>query len=144
MTASETQTVMSPLMATTAPLPAPLVLVVDDDDKLSDVLARSLERSGFTCLTAASGDQALWDQLIHAPDALVLDVMIPHPSGVEICGYLRARGFSGAIVMISARAQAEDRAAALRAGADAFLAKPFPLGLLVDTLRAAMEDRRVD
>jgi len=142
MTMSEVQVPSSQPMADSHVSPvAPLVLVVDDDDKLADVLVRSLTRSGYECLVAASGDQALWDQVTHAPDALVLDVMIPHPSGVEICGYLRARGFAGAIVVISARAQAADRAAALRAGADAFLAKPFPLMLLIDTLAAARHAR---
>jgi len=110
------------------------VLVVDDDTKLVDVIVRSLVRAGYECDVARSGDQALWKVTNHNPDALVLDVMIPHPSGVEVCRHLRDRGFTGAVVVVSARSRPDDRAAATRAGADAFLAKPFPLYDLIATL----------
>ncbi len=116
------------------------VLVVEDDQKLSRILAAWLEQAGFACVVAESGDQALWAMNSGEPDALVLDVMIPHPSGVEVCRHLRACGFGGAIVMISARSSPGDRAAA-RAGADRFLAKPFPLDDLVATLRELLDAR---
>ena len=90
--------------------------------------------AGYVCRVATSGDQTLWAVSDHRPDALVLDVMIPHPSGVEVCRHLRSTGFRGAIVIISARSNPDDRAAAGRAGADRFLAKPFVLADLVGTL----------
>ncbi len=124
--------------SSTATATGRIVLVVDDDHKLADVVARALERAGHTCVVAASGDQALWAVGEHAPDALVLDVMIPHPSGLEVCRHLRYSGYRGGIVVISARGHPDDRDAALRAGADAFLAKPFTLGELTATLEDAL------
>jgi two-component system response regulator MprA len=110
------------------------VLVVDDDDKLADVIVRALRRGGYECTRVGSGDQALWALLVHAPDVVVLDVMIPRPSGIEVCRHLRQRGWEGAIVVVSARARAADVDAARRAGADRFLAKPFALAELVATV----------
>jgi two-component system response regulator MprA len=117
------------------------VLIVEDDQKLAAVLARSLERAGYTCTIAESGDQALWAVDARRPDALVVDVMIPHPSGIEVCRHLRSSGFDGPIVVISARSNADDRAAAQRAGADRFLAKPFALAELVSTLDSLIDPR---
>jgi two-component system response regulator MprA len=121
--------------------PVRQVLIVEDDRKLAAVLARSLQRAGYSCATAESGDQALWAVNARQPDALVVDVMIPHPSGVEVCRHLRNCGFDGPIVIISARSNADDRAAAQRAGADRFLAKPFALAELVATLASLIEAR---
>ncbi|HEY8524441.1 MAG TPA: response regulator transcription factor [Acidimicrobiales bacterium] len=110
------------------------VLVVEDDTKLAAVIVRACERAGFTCRTATSGDQALWAINDGRPDALVLDIMIPHPSGIEVCRHLRNIGYDGPIVAISARSGPDDQAAAQRAGADRFLAKPFALADLVGRL----------
>jgi DNA-binding response OmpR family regulator len=114
----------------------PRVLVVDDDAKLAGILVRALERAGYECIDAQSGDQALWAVMSGRPHAIVLDVMIPHPSGVEVCRYLRGQGWGGGIVMISARSNPDDRAAATRAGADVFLAKPFGLTELVAAVQS--------
>ena len=122
---------MTALLSSSTPLH---VLVVDDDEKMAAVIVRALERVGYVCSIAGSGDAALWAVQEHVPDALVLDVMIPHPSGVETCGYLRRHGFVGPVIVISGRSHPDDRAAAARAGADRFLAKPFALAELVDTL----------
>lgn len=119
--------------------PVRQVLIVEDDDKLAAVLARSLERASYACTIAESGDQALWAVDARRPDALVVDVMIPHPSGIEVCRHLRRSGFDGPIVVISARSNADDRAAAQRAGADRFLAKPFALAELVSTLDSLID-----
>jgi DNA-binding response OmpR family regulator len=124
--------------------PVRQVLIVEDDHKLAAVLARSLERAGYTCTIAESGDQALWavdarPLDARPPDALVVDVMIPHPSGIEVCRHLRSSGFDGPIVVISARSNADDRAAAQRAGADRFLAKPFALAELVSTVDSLID-----
>lgn len=117
------------------------VLVVDDDDKLAAILVRSFERVGYSCVSAGSGDQALWAVSAHAPDALVLDVMIPHPSGVEVCRHLRAVGYEEPIVVMSARSGPQDRTAAERAGADRFLAKPFALAELTRLVDDLIEGR---
>jgi len=70
------------------------------------------------------------------PDVIVLDVMMPHPSGIEVCRHLRAAGWTGGVVIVSARNSIPDRAAAVRAGANAFLGKPFPLDDLVAAVDA--------
>jgi two-component system, OmpR family, response regulator len=115
--------------------PGRRVLVVDDDPKFVDIVVRCLERAGYDCVTGESGDHALWAVLDHRPDVIVLDVMMPHPSGIEVCRHLRADGWTGGIVIVSARNSDSDRTAAQRAGADVVLAKPFPL----DELLAAVE-----
>lgn len=112
------------------------VLVVDDDRKLADVMVRGLQLGGYECTVAGSGDQALWAVLGRHPDVIVLDVMIPHPSGIEVCRHLRQIGWDGFIVIVSARSNAGDVEAATRAGADRFLAKPFGMAELLATVDA--------
>ena len=112
------------------------VLVVDEDSKLADVMVRGLQLGGYECTVAGSGDQALWAVLDRNPDVIVLDVMIPHPSGIEVCRHLRQIGWDGFIVVVSARNNAGDVDAATRAGADRFLAKPFAMAELVATVDA--------
>jgi DNA-binding response OmpR family regulator len=124
------------MLASDAPAARGRVLVVDDDPKFASVAVRSLERAGYECVTGESGDQALWAVFEHKPDVIVLDVMMPHPSGIEVCRHLRARGWTGGLVIVSARSNPADRATAVRAGADAFLGKPFPLGELVAAVDA--------
>jgi DNA-binding response OmpR family regulator len=112
-----------------------LVLVVDDDRKFAAIAMRILQRTGYRCVRAESGDQALRAVREHRPAAIVLDVMIPPPDGLDVCRQLRAEGWTGGVVMVSARRNPADRAAAVGAGADEFLGKPFPL----DDLVAAVE-----
>ena len=116
------------------------VLVVDDDPKFARLAVRSLERAGYECVVGESGDQALWAVLRHQIDAIVLDVMMPHPSGIEVCRHLRAYGWIGGVVMVSARSNPSDHATAARAGADAFLSKPFPLDDLVSAVGALVRN----
>ena len=113
-----------------------LVLVVDDDRKFARIVVRFLERAGYQCLTAESGTQALLATHEQQPDAIVLDVMIPPPDGIEVCRELRAEGWTGGVVMVSARSSPADRSTAVAAGADAFLGKPFPLNDLVSAVDA--------
>jgi DNA-binding response OmpR family regulator len=110
------------------------VLIVEDDPKMAAIIERCLRRADYETEIAATGDQALWSVLDHAPTAMVLDVMIPHPSGIEVCRHLRGRGWEGPVVVVSARSSPADRDAALRAGANAFLGKPFGLTELLDTV----------
>jgi DNA-binding response OmpR family regulator len=122
--------------------PGQRVLVVDDDPKFVDVTVRCLERAGYECITGESGDHALWRVLDDHPDVIVLDVMMPHPSGLEVCRHLRADGWTGGIVIVSAANSAADRATAERAGADVYLGKPFPLAELVAAVDELTTPRR--
>jgi DNA-binding response OmpR family regulator len=116
----------------TAPTEAPYVLIVEDDPKMAAIIDLCLHRASYSTEIATSGDQALWCVLSRPPLAMVLDVMIPHPSGIEVCRFLRREGWSGPVIIVSARSSPADRDAALHAGADAFLAKPFALSDLLN------------
>ena len=111
-----------------------LVLVVDDDPKFATIAMRILQRTGHRCVRAESGTQALQAVREHRPDAIVLDVMIPAPDGLDVCRQLRSDGWLGGVVMVSARRSPADRATAVGAGADVFLGKPFPLDDLVSAV----------
>jgi two-component system, OmpR family, response regulator MprA len=113
------------------------VLVVEDDPKLGPLLARHLRRLGYLVSEATTGDQALAAVRARPPSALVIDVMIPHPDGLEVCRHLRSSGWTIPIVAISARCGADHHRRALDAGASAYLTKPFPLSTLDDALDAA-------
>ncbi len=118
------------------------VLVVDDDPKFAGIVVRCLDRAGYECVVADSGDQALLAVREHDPDAIVLDVMMPPPDGIEVCRQLRADGWTGGIVMVSARSNPSDRDVAEQVGADEFLGKPFPLGELVSAINTLVGPER--
>jgi two-component system response regulator MprA len=118
------------------------VLVVEDDPKMAAIIERALLMASYETEVAATGDQALWAVLNHPPAAMVLDVMIPHPSGIEVCRHLRHQGWDGAVVVVSARSSPADRDTALAAGADAFLAKPFALSDLLATVEGLISRRQ--
>jgi DNA-binding response OmpR family regulator len=113
------------------------VLLVEDDEKLADVLIRALRGRGFEAIVAGTGSTAL-ELMRHCPDvaAVVLDIMIPAPDGIEVCRCLRRAGWQGAIVLISALDGPETRRRSRSSGADVFLAKPFRLTELLDAVTA--------
>jgi two-component system response regulator MprA len=114
------------------------VLVVDDDEAVRRSLAHALRRDGYQVSVAADGAQAM-DELGRArPEAIVLDVLLPEPNGLEICRRLRRRGDQTPILMLTARDLVEDRVAGLDAGADDYLVKPFALEELRARLRALL------
>lgn len=112
----------------------PTVLVVEDDEKLAQLISRMLLRAGFSPVQAATGDAALKVMRDDPPRGAVVDVMIPHPDGLELCHQFRRDGWNGPIVVISSLTSPELRERAIVAGADRFLAKPFRLRELVATL----------
>jgi two-component system OmpR family response regulator len=102
---------------------------------MAAIIARHLDRAGLVVDGIAdTGDAALRQARTGTADAAVIDVMIPHPDGLEVCRHLRHRGWRGPIIVISARADPASAGHALAAGADAFLGKPFPLSTLTDRL----------
>jgi DNA-binding response OmpR family regulator len=100
------------------------VLLVDDDDTVTDVLARYLEREGLTVRTASDGEAALSAAEEQWPDLVVLDLMLPGVDGLEVCRRLRARG-PVPIVMLTAMGEESDRVLGLELGADDYVSKPF-------------------
>src|SRR5215467_9974213 len=114
------------------------VLVVDDDSAVRRSLSTALGRDGYEVLAADGGAAALAEVAATSVDAIVLDVAMPEPNGLEVCRRIRARGDSTPILMLTARDLVDDRVAGLDAGADDYLAKPFALAELRARLRALL------
>src|SRR5215207_4824854 len=100
------------------------VLVVDDDPTVSDVVRRYLERAGFAVTLAADGPAALAAAERHAPDLVVLDLMLPGMSGLDVCRRLRERS-NVPVVMLTALGEEVDRVVGFEMGADDYVTKPF-------------------
>jgi two-component system, OmpR family, response regulator MprA len=118
--------------------PKPRVLVVDDDRSVRDSLRRSLEFNGYAVSLASDGAEALASIAGHAPDALVIDVMMPRLDGIETTKALRTAGNDLPILVLTARDSVGDRVEGLDAGADDYLTKPFALEELLARLRALL------
>ena len=119
----------------------PRVLVVDDDPSIREALDRALRLEGFGVSTRPDGEGALAAVDEAPPDVMVLDVMMPGISGVEVVRRLRGGGQALPICVLSARDELADRVAGLRAGADDYLVKPFELEELVARLQALLRRR---
>jgi two-component system, OmpR family, response regulator MprA len=119
----------------------PSVLVVDDDPAIREALDRALRLEGFAVSTREDGSAALATLDEEPPDVMVLDVMMPGLSGVEVIRRLRAGGHELPVCVLSARDELADRVAGLRAGADDYLVKPFELEELVARLHALLRRR---
>jgi len=114
------------------------VLVVDDDAAVRQSLSTALGRGGYEVLPADGGMAALAHMTASSIDAMVLDVAMPEPNGLEVCRRLRARGDRTPILMLTARDLVDDRVAGLDAGADDYLVKPFAVAELRARLRALL------
>ncbi|MCL2489378.1 MAG: response regulator transcription factor [Propionibacteriaceae bacterium] len=114
------------------------VLVVDDEPAVRTSLATALTRDGYEVLLAEDGNAALTQLAVSGADAIILDIAMPEPNGLETCRRLRARGDRTPILMLTARDLIDDRVAGLDAGADDYLVKPFALAELRARLRALL------
>jgi two-component system, OmpR family, alkaline phosphatase synthesis response regulator PhoP len=116
------------------------VLVVEYDPDIAQLVARYLDKAGFVTERAASGRDALYAIKAKAPDLVVLDLMLPHVDGLEVCRLLRANDATAGIpiIMLTARAEESERIVGLELGADDYLAKPFSPNELVARVRALL------
>ncbi|MBR7833442.1 response regulator transcription factor [Actinospica durhamensis] len=114
------------------------VLIVDDDEAVRASLAHALRRDGYQVSQADSGEAALRQATAERFGAIVLDVLMPEPNGIEVCRILRQRRDETPILMLTARDLITDRVAGLDAGADDYLIKPFALDELRARLRALL------
>ena len=114
------------------------ILVVDDENSISELIATSLKFVGFDVRTAASGAQALQIAQEFKPHALILDVMLPDQNGFEVCRKLRSEGHDVGVLFLTAKDSTEDKIAGLTIGGDDYVTKPFSLEELVARLRALL------
>jgi two-component system KDP operon response regulator KdpE len=113
------------------------VLVVDDEPQFVRALATNLRAAGYDVETAANAAEALTAAGLRPPDAVILDLLLPDGSGTDVCRELRT-WTDVPIVLVSAVGEEEEKIAALDAGADDYVTKPFAIGELLARLRAAL------
>jgi DNA-binding response OmpR family regulator len=114
------------------------VLIVEDDIGVARFLKQAISEAGYTPIMAADGQEAM-ECLESTPISLVLlDIMIPKISGLEVCRRMRADNYQMPVLMITARDGVEDKVEGLDAGADDYLVKPFQLVELLARVRALM------
>jgi DNA-binding response OmpR family regulator len=113
------------------------ILIVDDEPIVRDVVARYLERDGFTPVTVGDGDEARALIEAQAPALVVLDVMLPGTDGLALCRWIRARGDTP-VIMLTARGEEADRIVGLELGADDYVTKPFSPRELAARVRAVL------
>jgi DNA-binding response OmpR family regulator len=124
--------------------PSRIVLIVEDEPDIRNLLVLHLSREGFQCRTAGNGADALAEVRAVRPDLLVLDLMLPGLSGLEVCRRLRAEPSTAAlpIIMLTAKADEVDRVVGLELGADDYVVKPFSPKELVARVRAVLRRSR--
>jgi two-component system OmpR family response regulator len=111
-------------------------LVVEDEPKMAALIRRGLVEEGYAADIARTGEEALWRARATPYDAIVLDVMLPGRSGLDVCRELRESGVWSPILMLTARDGVEDKVSGLDSGADDYLTKPFSFAELLARLRA--------
>ncbi|MBC6438064.1 MAG: phosphate regulon transcriptional regulator PhoB [Rhodobacteraceae bacterium] len=127
-----------------APLVLPLVLIVEDEPAQREMLAYNVRARGFEVMTAETGDKALALVRETPPDVIILDWMLPHVSGIEVCRQLK-RGKQTSripVIMLSARSDEADKVRGLDTGADDYVVKPYSVAELLARLRTQLRRLR--
>lgn len=119
------------------------VLLVEDDGRISNFVAKGLRESAYAVDTAADGEQALYQTSINDYDLIILDVMLPSKDGFAVCSEIRKSGSAIPILMLTARDAVDDRISGLDFGADDYLVKPFDFNELLARLRALLRRKAV-
>jgi DNA-binding response OmpR family regulator len=114
------------------------ILIVEDEPDMVLGLKDNFEFEGYEVLTASDGQTGLERARTQKPDLLVLDIMLPKLSGLEVCKTLRGEGFEAPIVMLTARGQEIDKVVGLELGADDYVTKPFSIRELLARVRAIL------
>src|SRR5437773_7523016 len=120
------------------------ILLVEDERSLTDVLVYNLERDGYEVFVAYEGKDGLRKAQVLLPDVVILDLMLPGMSGLDICRALRANEKTGGIpvLMLTAKAEEADQVIGFSLGADDYVTKPFSVKVLVQRIKALL--RRQD
>jgi DNA-binding response OmpR family regulator len=114
------------------------VLIIEDDPSILRGLKDNLGFEGYDVSAATDGEEGYRLQRVHRPDLIVLDLMLPRMSGLELCRRLRAEGVATPILMLTARSEESDRVIGLDLGADDYVTKPFSLRELMARVRALL------
>ncbi len=112
------------------------VLIVEDDAELADILSRGLEGEGIETESAATYAEGRRRAVLGSYDVIMLDILLPGGSGLDLCRYIRERDVRTPVLMLTARDAVPDRVAGLESGADDYLTKPFDLRELLARIRA--------
>ena len=112
------------------------ILVIEDDEKIASFVVNGLKQSGFAVDKAADGDEGLSLAEMVTYDAIVLDIMLPKLDGLSLLRRLRADKFTTPVLILSAKANVDDRVRGLQAGGDDYLTKPFAFSELLARIQA--------
>ncbi len=114
------------------------ILIVEDEPDMILGLRDNFEFEGYEVVTAVDGAEGIEKARSQKPDLLILDIMLPKLSGLEVCKTLRGEGFEAPILMLTARGQEVDKVVGLELGADDYVTKPFSIRELLARVRAVL------
>jgi two-component system alkaline phosphatase synthesis response regulator PhoP len=117
------------------------ILIIEDEPDLLRGLELNIKAEGYGVLTASSGDAGLEAAVRERPDLVLLDLMLPGLSGLDVCRELRRKHFEAPIIMLTARADEVDRVVGLEIGADDYVTKPFGIRELLARIRVRLRRR---
>jgi two-component system phosphate regulon response regulator PhoB len=125
------------------PMSRPRILIIEDERALTEVLTYNLRREGYETVVAHDGQEGLRKAQTLLPDLIILDLMLPLLSGLEVCRELRAgeRTRAVPILMLTAKAEETDQVVGFSLGADDYVTKPFSVKVLVQRIRALQRRR---
>jgi two-component system, OmpR family, response regulator RegX3 len=118
------------------------LLIVEDEESLADSIRYNLEREGYAVTVVSDGRRALERFRVEPPDLVILDLMLPEVSGLDVCRAIRAES-DVPIIMVTAKDSEADKVAGLELGADDYVTKPFSVRELVSRVRALLRRTRV-
>jgi len=114
------------------------ILIIEDEPDILRGLELNIKAEGYGVLTATRGDTGVKEALSNRPDLVLLDVMLPGMSGLDVCRELRRRGFDAPIIMLTAKGEEMDRVVGLEIGADDYVTKPFGVRELLARIRVRL------
>lgn len=114
------------------------ILIIEDDLNINELIKFNLEISGYKTITASDGISGITMAYRYMPDLILLDLMLPEKSGIEICKELRNNNIDIPIIMLTAKSKEEDRVLGLDIGADDYISKPFGIKELVSRVKAVL------
>jgi two-component system alkaline phosphatase synthesis response regulator PhoP len=117
------------------------ILIIEDEPDLLRGLELNIKAEGYRVLTASTGDAGLDTAVRERPDLVLLDLMLPGRSGLDVCRELRRQQFDAPIIMLTARAEEVDRVVGLEIGADDYVTKPFGIRELLARIRVRLRRR---